>query len=75
MRRESQYIEDYLDTCAVRPITPASYLASRLRGRAATYSLAYKTALMAAIERRVQAGTVEACESLGHRIAYRRVQA
>lgn len=72
MRRESQYIEPYLATTedpATR-YTPDTYLAYTLHGKAKDYSTHYVRALMAAISRRVDAGTVVPVRSVHGSTAY-----
>lgn len=73
-RRESQYIEGYLRHNAEagegRGLTPGSYLAYHLRGKAKQYSGHYLHALMTAIQRRLQAGVIVQGQSAGGRIAY-----
>lgn len=72
MRRESQYIDSYLATTedpATR-YTPATYLAYTLHGKAKDYSQHYVRALMAAIGRRVTAGTVVPVRSVRGSTAY-----
>jgi hypothetical protein len=68
--RESQYIEQYLDYTADRPITPGTYLAYMLRGKAKDYTSRYLKALQRALDRRQEAGTVLCVRSVGGRIAY-----
>lgn len=73
MTRESQYIEDYLDTTAVAATrwTPHTYLAYTLSGAARVeWSGRYYRALMAAINRRIEAGTVMPVMSKGGSTAY-----
>jgi predicted alpha/beta-fold hydrolase len=57
---ESQYTELYLDTTAdpATRWTPGTYLTYTLHGRAKSYSAHYLRALMRAIARRVENGTV-----------------
>jgi len=77
MRRESQYIDSYLATAedpATR-YTPDTYLAYTLRGKARDYLQHYVQALMAAINRRVAAGTVVPIRSLRGSTAYIRKSA
>jgi predicted alpha/beta-fold hydrolase len=72
MRRESQYIDSYLATTedpATR-YTPDTYLAYTLHGKAKDYSSHYVRALMAAISRRVAAGTVVPARSAHGSTAY-----
>jgi hypothetical protein len=70
--RESQYIDDYLDTAAEPGTrwTPHTFLSYTLRGQAKNWSSGYHRALMRAIERRVSAGTVIAVTSKGRSTAY-----
>ena len=69
--RESQYIAGYpAETGGGHVVTPASYVALRLSGRAKTYSGGYVTSLMAVLERRIIAGTVRAVPSIGGGEAY-----
>lgn len=69
--RESQYIDDYLAHDG--RYTVGTFLAYTLRGRAKLYAGRYKSALENAIARRIRAGTVEPCRSVGGMTAYRRV--
>lgn len=72
MRRESQYIDAYLDTTAdpATRYTPDTYLAHVLHGRAKNYSMHYVRALMRAIRRRVDEGTVIPVSSVRGSTAY-----
>jgi hypothetical protein len=70
-RRESQYLAPYLATTASgRLVTPGTYLAGELRGRARIYSGRYLRALEAALRRRMAEGTVRAMPSLRGGTAY-----
>ena len=74
--RESQYIETYLSTAAdpATRWTPETYLAYTLRGDARSrWSSGYSRALMRAIGRRMNAGTVTGVRSKGGAVAYIRV--
>lgn len=69
----SQYLEDYLDSTARgRLITPGTYLAYTLRGRAKTYIGGYLRALLRALE---DESDVEPVRSIGGRTAYVRTAA
>jgi hypothetical protein len=70
--RESQYIEPYLDATAdpATRWTPDTYLAYTLRGTARDYAAGYARALMRAIRRRVDAGTVVPARSVHGSTAY-----
>ena len=72
MRRESQYINAYLDTTAdpATRYTPDTYLAHTLHGKAKNYSMHYVQALMRAIGRRVAEGTVIPVPSVRGSTAY-----
>jgi hypothetical protein len=71
-RLESQYVEPYLDTTAdpATRYTPDTYLAYTLHGKAKDYSVHYRDALMRAIRRRVDAGTVVPAKSVRGAVAY-----
>lgn len=68
--KESQYIEQYLDS----GLTVSSFLNGVLKGKAKEYSGKYARALQTAIDRRVKAGEVQAGPSKGGKIAYYRRQ-
>ena len=76
MPRESQYIDDYLDTAAdpATRWTPDTFLTRTLAGKAKDYSAGYRRALMRAIGRRQQAGTVIAVPSKSGGTAFMRAQ-
>lgn len=66
--RRSQYLEDYLDsTSGGRLITPGTYLAYTLRGRAKTYIGRYLGALLRALDAEPDVAPVR---SVGGRTAY-----
>ncbi len=71
--RDSQYLDEYLDQRDNNPLTPGSFLTYILQGRAKTYSARYYGALMRSLNRLVESGKAETCESVGHAIAYRRI--
>lgn len=67
------YIDLYLDAAEAHRWTPATYLTYTLRGKAAKYAGRYQHALMNAIQRRMNAGTVAGIRSAGGSIAYIRL--
>lgn len=72
-RRESQYIDAYLNLTASPDTryTPWTFLKYRVHGSAwSSWSRSYHTALMRAIGRRVAAGTVIEARSKGGGTAY-----
>ena len=72
--RESQYIEDFLNQSETKPLTISTYLTGVLKGRAASWKRTYQVALRNAINRRVQAGTVERCTSVHGAESFRRIK-
>lgn len=71
--RESMYVEDYLDAVNVKPVTPGTFLAKTLRGKARDYQGRYLSSLMHALKARVARGAVMEIPSIGNGIAYCRV--
>jgi hypothetical protein len=75
--RESQYVDDYLDTTAragpLNGIAVSSYLNRVLRGRAKRYTGSYSNALHRALSRRVADGEVIRLPSMDGGTAYHRI--
>jgi hypothetical protein len=75
--RESQYVDDYLDTTAragpLNGIAVSSYLNRVLRGRAKRYTGSYSNALHRALYRRVADGEVIRLPSMDGGTAYHRI--
>jgi hypothetical protein len=74
VRRESQYVEAYLDTAAdpATRYTPWTFLKYRVHGKAWNYSRGYYDTLMRAIGRRLTTGDVIETRSIGGGTAYTR---
>jgi|GEM_PF-7063571 len=74
MARQSQYLRPYLDTVAAgRLITPGTYLAQTLQGRAKDYMGHYYRALIRALDQEILAGRVGVITSIRGGDCYVRV--
>lgn len=71
--RESQYIDDYLDSCGRNPVTTGTYLSGVLRGRAKGWIGRYERSLINAIRRRLADGTIKQVRSVRGSVSYVRV--